>query len=188
MASSTLPPPLVLLVSVISSLLLLRIFPCGQSVSTLGVGSISRILEIQDRERAPASLQVAAARGVLRRLLPSHSSSFEFRIVSKEQCGGASCFIISNHPYSPRHGSPEIVISGLTGVEMVAGLHWYLKYWCGAHISWGKTGGAQLNSVPESGYLPRVEDDGVFIQRPVPWNYYQNAVSSSCRFFTLMML
>ncbi|CAN1133086.1 hypothetical protein LINPERHAP1_LOCUS14155 [Linum perenne] len=83
MASSTLPPPLVLLVSVISSLLLLRIFPCGQSVSTLGVGSISRILEIQDRERAPASLQVAAARGVLRRLLPSHSSSFEFRIVSK---------------------------------------------------------------------------------------------------------
>ena len=51
--------------------------------STIGVGYISRILEIQDRERAPPSVQVAAARAVLRRLLPSHSSSFDFQIVSK---------------------------------------------------------------------------------------------------------
>lgn len=51
--------------------------------STIGVDSISRLLEIQDRERAPPSVQEAATRGVLLRLLPSHSSSFEFRIVSK---------------------------------------------------------------------------------------------------------
>ena len=51
--------------------------------STIGVEYISRILEIQDRERAPPAVQVAAARGVLRRLLPSHSSSFHFEIVSK---------------------------------------------------------------------------------------------------------
>ena len=50
--------------------------------STIGVGYISRILEIQDRERAPPSVQVAAARAVLHRLLPSHSSSFDFQIVS----------------------------------------------------------------------------------------------------------
>lgn len=51
--------------------------------STIGVDSISRLLDIQDRQRAPPSVQEAAARAVLLRLLPSHSSSFEFRIVSK---------------------------------------------------------------------------------------------------------
>jgi len=49
-----------------------------------GVDAISLLIEIQDRERAPPSVQEAAARGVLLRLLPSHSSSFLFRIVSKE--------------------------------------------------------------------------------------------------------
>ncbi|RVX18553.1 Alpha-N-acetylglucosaminidase [Vitis vinifera] len=147
--------------------------------STIGVTYISRLLEIQDRERAPPSVQIAAAYGVLHRLLPSHSSSFEFGIVSKEQCGGDSCFMISNHPSSSGHGAPEILITGVTGVEIMAGLHWYLKYWCGSHISWDKTGGAQLLSVPDSGSFPHVQEAGILIQRPIPWNYYQNAVTSS---------
>lgn len=72
-------------------------------------------------------------------------------------------------------------ISGVTGVEVLSGLHWYLKNLCGAHISWDKTGGSQLSSVPKAGSLPRMTDDGLLIQRPVPWNYYQNAVTSSCK-------
>lgn len=72
-------------------------------------------------------------------------------------------------------------ISGVTGVEILAGLHWYLKNWCGSHISWDKTGGAQLVSVPKAGLLSRVGDAGILVQRPVPWNYYQNAVTSSCK-------
>lgn len=51
--------------------------------STIGVDYISRLLQIQDRERAPPEVQVSAARGVLRRLIPSYSSAFEFRIVSQ---------------------------------------------------------------------------------------------------------
>lgn len=51
--------------------------------STLGVDAISRILQIQDLERAPLSVQEAAARSLLLRLLPSHSSAFYFRIISK---------------------------------------------------------------------------------------------------------
>lgn len=51
--------------------------------STIGVSYISRLLEIHDRERAPPSVQVDGARGVLARLLPSHSSSFDFAIISK---------------------------------------------------------------------------------------------------------
>ncbi|KAA8540869.1 hypothetical protein F0562_024993 [Nyssa sinensis] len=159
----------------------LCIFSVAQS-STIGVNYISRLLEIQDRERAPPSVQLAAARGVLNRLIPSHSSSFVFRIVSKEHCGGESCFIISNHPSSSKRGTTEILISGVTGVELLAGLHWYLKHWCGAHISWNKTGGVQLSSVPKSGSLPHVQDSGILIQRPIPWNYYQNAVTSSYTF------
>ncbi|KAM6594141.1 hypothetical protein CsatA_001844 [Cannabis sativa] len=151
--------------------------------SSIGVRHLSNLLQTQDRERSPPSLQLAAARGVLRRLIPSHSSSFDFQIVSKEQCGGASCFIIRNHPdFHRRGGDPEILIIGVTGVDIVAGLHWYLKNWCGSHISWDKTGGAQLCSVPKAGLLPRVDDNGVFVPRPVPWSYYQNAVSSSYSF------
>lgn len=76
-------------------------------------------------------------------------------------------------------GGAEILIQGTSAVELASGLHWYLKYWCGAHISWDKTGGAQLASVPLPGSLPRVKGTGVKIERPVPWNYYQNVVTSS---------
>ncbi|KAI3952147.1 hypothetical protein MKW98_005842 [Papaver atlanticum] len=150
--------------------------------STVGVDHISQLLRIQDKERASPLVQVAAAQGVLRRLLPTHSSSFEFNIVSKELCGGKSCFIIRNHPSYRTKGGPDIRIDGSSGVELSAGLHWYLKNWCGSHISWDKTGGAQLYSVPKPGFLPHVPAAGVLIQRPVPWNYYQNAVTSSYTF------
>uniref|UniRef100_A0A0E0D0R9 Alpha-N-acetylglucosaminidase n=1 Tax=Oryza meridionalis TaxID=40149 RepID=A0A0E0D0R9_9ORYZ len=126
--------------------------------------------------------QEAAAAGVLRRLLPSHARSFRFQIVSKGGvCGGSSCFRISNADGSRRNGA-EILIQGTTAVELASGLHWYLKYWCGAHISWDKTGGAQLASVPLPGSLPQVKGTGVKIERPVPWNYYQNVVTSSYSF------
>ncbi|KAK1279205.1 hypothetical protein QJS04_geneDACA016899 [Acorus gramineus] len=71
-------------------------------------------------------------------------------------------------------------IKGTTAVEIASGLHWYLKYWCGAHISWDKTGGIQVASVPHPGSLPRVKDSGVIVIRPVSWSYYQNVVTSSC--------
>ncbi|KAL0364609.1 UNVERIFIED_CONTAM: Alpha-N-acetylglucosaminidase [Sesamum angustifolium] len=183
--------------------------------STLGVEYVSRLLEIQDRERAPPSVQVSAAYAALNRLIPSHSSSFQFSIISKaynfsslsllvidvyeskphhvaywlkcergiqDLCGGEPCFKLNNHPAVSHDGSPEILISGTTGVELLSGLHWYLKYWCGAHISWRKTGGAQLSSVPKSGSLPRIQDAGITMKRPTPWCYYQNAVSSSYTF------
>ncbi|KAH9720031.1 alpha-N-acetylglucosaminidase [Citrus sinensis] len=150
--------------------------------STIGVQYISRLLDIQDRERAPPSVQLAAAYAVLQRLLPSHYSAFQFRIISKKQCGGEYCFILRNHPSSYIRGTPEIVISGVTGVEVLAGLHWYLRYWCGSHISWDKTGGVQVASMPKLGSFPRVQDAGVFVKRPIPLNYYQNAVTSSYTF------
>lgn len=48
-------------------------------------------------------------------------------------------------------------------------------------MSWDKTGGVQLASIPPPGNLPPVTKEGIMIQRPVPWNYYQNVVTSSCK-------
>ncbi|KAL4320600.1 hypothetical protein HN873_046751 [Arachis hypogaea] len=157
-------------------------FPNPALSSTAGVDSISRLLRIQDRQRAPPSVQEAAAAAVLLRLLPSHSSSFHFRIISKDECGSDYCFVVKNHPAYTQAGDPQILIAGTTGVDIVTGLHWYLKQRCGSHISWDKTGGSQLSSVPKVGFLPRVQEAGILIPRPVPWSYYQNAVTSSYSF------
>ncbi|XP_042493789.1 alpha-N-acetylglucosaminidase-like isoform X3 [Macadamia integrifolia] len=110
--------------------------------------AIEALLRRLDGKRAPASVQEAAAKAFLGRFLPTHVSSFEFKIVSKDACGGYSCFWINNFNVSSRKGA-EIAIKGTTAVEIV------------------------------SGSLPSVKDEGVMIQRPVPWNYYQNAVTSS---------
>lgn len=79
-------------------------------------------------------------------------------------------------------------IEGTTAVELSSGLHWYLKYWTGAHISWDKTGGVQIASVPSPGSLPRVDAQSVKVERPVPWNYYQNVVTSSCKYLIFLQV
>ncbi|KAK9913048.1 hypothetical protein M0R45_036874 [Rubus argutus] len=143
--------------------------------------AVEALLRRLDSKKSSASVQEAAAKAVLKRLLPTHLDSFEFKIVTKDVCGGHSCFLLNNHNLSSRYG-PEIQIKGTTAVEIASGLHWYLKYWCGAHVSWDKTGGVQIASIPNPGSLPRVKDEGLKIQRPVPWNYYQNVVTSSYSF------
>ncbi|WOL12149.1 hypothetical protein Cni_G20914 [Canna indica] len=165
-----------------SLFLSLFLFSCTAGASPLEFSHLARVLDIQERERSPPAVQVAAARGLLHRVLPSHVSSFEFNIVPKEKCGGQACFIIGNHPSLDRKGFPEILIQGTSGVELSAGLHWYLKYSCLAHVSWEKSGGLQVSSVPKQGFLPDVPSSGVVVRRPVPWSYYQNAVTSSYSF------
>ncbi|KAL9333922.1 hypothetical protein Peur_074061 [Populus x canadensis] len=141
--------------------------------------AIDSLLKRLDSKRASSSDQESAAKAVLKRLLPSHIHSFLFKIVSKDVCGGHSCFLINNYYKESSGNGPEISIKGTTAVEIASGLHWYLKHWCGAHVSWDKTGGVQIASIPKPGSLPHVKDKGVMIQRPVPWNYYQNVVTSS---------
>jgi alpha-N-acetylglucosaminidase len=151
-------------------------------VQASGMHEMGGFWKRAEAERSETSVQERAARGVLTRLLPNHTSSFELRIVSKEDCSGKYCFHIRNHPSSGLQAAgaaPEISILGTTGVELCAGLHWYIKYWCGAHVSWDKTGGAQLFTIPPPGSLPQLQDGGITIHRVVEWNYYQNVVTSS---------
>ncbi|CAA6663543.1 unnamed protein product [Spirodela intermedia] len=165
--------------------LLLLLALCVPSSSlplpNLASGWMDGIASRLDSQMATSAAQEAAARGVLERLLPSHIFAFQFRIISKELCDGRSCFWIKNIDNLRRSG-PAIKIEGTTGVELASGLHWYLKYWCGVHISWDKTGGVQVSSVPPPDLLPQVDDRGVVIKRPIPWSYYQNVVTSSYSF------
>ncbi|WKA02337.1 hypothetical protein VitviT2T_020539 [Vitis vinifera] len=156
-------------------LMLLPFLPLSSSSHS---EAIEALLSRLATKRAAPSVQESAAKAVLQRLLPTHLDSFQFEIVSKDVCGGKSCFWISNYNVSSKNG-PEIMIKGTTAVEIASGLHWYIKYWCGAHVSWDKTGSIQIASIPKPGSLPLVKDEGVLIQRPVPWNYYQNVVTSS---------
>eukprot|EP00250_Pteridium_aquilinum_P010707 c19578_g1_i1 orf=83-2524(+) len=157
--------------------LLLVILPLSTSQPSLD--SLQGSLDSFRLQLPSPSIQVAASRGVLDRLLPNYSSSFDFRIISQEECGGKACFVISNAQFEGEVRGHEISISGSSGVEILAGLHWYLKYGCGGHISWRKTGGMQLSSIAKPGHLPRVNDSGVTVQRAVPWSYYQNVVTAS---------
>ncbi|XP_075507071.1 alpha-N-acetylglucosaminidase [Primulina tabacum] len=162
----------------ILTFLLTLLVLCSSSSAVREPRAIESLLNRLDSKKPSPSVQELAAKGVLRRLLPTHLSSFDFKIITKDVCGGKSCFQISNCKNSSGE-SPEIKIKGTTAVDIISGLHWYLKHWCGAHVSWDKTGGAQLGLVPKPGSLPPVKDDGLKIQRPVPWNYYQNVVTSS---------
>ncbi|KAM7263511.1 hypothetical protein ACFE04_001194 [Oxalis oulophora] len=149
---------------------------------SLTVTLLILLLQIQvGSSSSSSSSESSAAKDLLKRLLPTHLHSFNFHILSsKDACNGHSCFIINNSNRSTSSNTaPEIIISGTTGVDIASGLHWYLKYWCGAHVSWDKTGGTQLSSVPKPGSLPLIKAEGVVVQRPVPWNYYQNVVTSS---------
>ncbi|KAJ4822739.1 hypothetical protein Tsubulata_007000 [Turnera subulata] len=121
--------------------------------------AIHAVLNRLDSQKSSPSAQESAARGVLKRLLPSHLHSFQFKI---DICGGSSCFTINNYKGSSQNG-PEIIIGGTTAVEIASGLHWYIKYWCGAHVSWVKTGGIQIASIPESGSLPLVQDGDSYV-------------------------
>ncbi|XP_048495313.1 alpha-N-acetylglucosaminidase isoform X2 [Beta vulgaris subsp. vulgaris] len=160
---------------IIVVILILQICPSYSSQSSEPIRDIINRL---DSQRSSPTVQQNAAKSLLQRLLPSHSSNFIFKIISKDVCDGNSCFWVENYNKSTRHG-PQILIKGTTAVEIASGLHWYLKYFCGAHVSWDKTGGAQITSIPEPESLPFVKDEGLVMKRPVPWNYYQNVVTSS---------
>ncbi|THG00756.1 hypothetical protein TEA_025581 [Camellia sinensis var. sinensis] len=162
-------------------LILIILLPISLSSSSEESGAIEALIGRLEAKRSTPSVQEHAAKAVLHRLLPTHVSSFQFKIVSKvppssSMLGFTLFFLITIVIY---FFVSSYRIEGITAVEIASGLHWYLKYWCGAHVSWDKTGGIQIASVPKPGSLPLVSDEGVIIQRPVPWNYYQNVVTSS---------
>nr|CAB3485986.1 unnamed protein product [Digitaria exilis] len=90
---------------------------------------LDRVRELHRREGSSPAEQEAAARGLLQRILPSHSASFEFRIISTDQCGGKACFIISNHPLFDGEGTPEILGSMPSAISVTACKFYSFAWW-----------------------------------------------------------
>ena len=109
---------------------------------------------------------------LMERLLPNHAGSNLIEFRGRHRDGGcaegARCFSIQN---GDKPGT--ISIAGSTGVEQAAGLHHYLRRFCGAHLGWEATGGHQLHSVPR-GSLPPVDDAGVVVNLPFERTVYMN--------------
>ncbi|GGV15714.1 alpha-N-acetylglucosaminidase [Streptomyces spectabilis] len=74
-----------------------------------------------------------AARAVLNRRLPHHADQFRLRLVPAH--GGRDRFRVTGT-------SGRVEVYGTTPAVLLAGVHWYLKYVCGAHLAWN---GGQLN-------------------------------------------
>lgn len=77
-----------------------------------------------------AASATAAARAAVERLLPRHAGQFRFRVTP-----GPERFRVAG-------SAGRIEVSGTDAGVLLTGVHWYLKYVCGAHISWS---GSQLD-------------------------------------------
>ncbi|WP_309030691.1 alpha-N-acetylglucosaminidase [Streptomyces alfalfae] len=75
---------------------------------------------------APA-LDTDSARAALNRVLPHHAEQFRLGLVPAH--GREDRFRVTG-------STGRIEVSGTTPAVLLTGVHWYLKYVCGAHISW----------------------------------------------------
>ncbi|MEU6821285.1 alpha-N-acetylglucosaminidase [Streptomyces atriruber] len=74
-----------------------------------------------------------SARSALNRLLPHHAEQFRLRLLPAR--GREDRFRVTG-------STGRIEVSGTTPAVLLTGVHWYLKYVCGAHITWN---GSQLD-------------------------------------------
>jgi alpha-N-acetylglucosaminidase len=113
----------------------------------MAVGSLAAA----DATTKPAA--VAAAEGLLKRLLPRHVDRFVLEAIAPAE--GRDVFELESV-------AGRIVVRGSSGVAIASGLNWYLNYYCNCHVSWC---GDQLR-LPTS--LPAVPQK---IRRPSPFRY-----------------
>ncbi|MEU1016609.1 alpha-N-acetylglucosaminidase [Streptomyces sp. NPDC005898] len=76
--------------------------------------------------KAPA-FDTDAARAALNRLLPRHAEQFRLTLVPAQ--GREDRFRVTGT-------TGRITVTGTTPAVLLTGVHWYLKYVCGAHITW----------------------------------------------------
>ncbi|MCS0636270.1 alpha-N-acetylglucosaminidase [Streptomyces sp. LP05-1] len=71
----------------------------------------------------------AAARAALRRLLPHHAGQFRLRPLPGEAAGSPDRFRVAGT-------TGRVEVAGTGAATLLTGVHWYLKYAAGAHLSW----------------------------------------------------
>ena len=84
-----------------------------------------------------ANTGIIAMRAMVSRLLPTHSSSFEFRVINDSK---TDLFTI-------RSKGGKIIISGNNANSMAVGLNFYLKNYCLTTVSWNEKDPIELPTV-----------------------------------------
>ncbi|MDX2784022.1 alpha-N-acetylglucosaminidase N-terminal domain-containing protein, partial [Streptomyces caniscabiei] len=79
------------------------------------------------------AFDTAPARSALNRLLPGHAG--QFRLSLLDRSGTVDRFRVTGTTGSIR-------VQATTPATLLMGVHWYLKYVCGAHLAWN---GSQLD-------------------------------------------
>lgn len=97
------------------------------TAGAIGLGTALGVGVPATAQAAPHALDTSAARAALNRRLPHHADQFRLRLLPPQ--GGADRFRVSG-----KRGAIEVY--GTTPATLLAGVHWYLKYVCGAHIAW----------------------------------------------------
>ncbi|MCX4667665.1 alpha-N-acetylglucosaminidase [Streptomyces sp. NBC_01381] len=107
------------------------------TAGAIGIGcAISGMAVPSHAAEGPAkgpAFDTDSARSALNRLLPHHAEQFRLRLVPAQ--GGEDRFRVTGT-------TGRIEVSGTTPAVLLTGVHWYLKYTCGAHITWN---GSQLD-------------------------------------------
>ncbi|MFI1965418.1 alpha-N-acetylglucosaminidase [Streptomyces pathocidini] len=85
--------------------------------------------------QAGKAADTAPAQAALGRLLPGHAGQFTLTRLLRTPEDRRDRFRVSGT-------TGRVQVAGTTPATLLAGVHWYLKYVCGAHISWA---GTQLN-------------------------------------------
>ncbi|BBC37065.1 Tat pathway signal sequence domain protein [Streptomyces graminofaciens] len=79
------------------------------------------------------ALDTAPARAALNRVLPKHADQFRLTLVTR--LGTTDRFRVTGT-------TGRVDVTGTSPAVLLTGVHWYLKYVCGAHLAWN---GSQLN-------------------------------------------
>ncbi|MGJ1264844.1 alpha-N-acetylglucosaminidase [Sphingobacterium spiritivorum] len=108
-----------------------------------------------------AQLNVGVTKGLINRLIPSHADQFEIAYIPK---------VDSLDVFEIEQVNGKLYLRGNNGVSVASALHYYLKNFCNADISWN---GNQLN-LPSK--LPVVEEK-IVKTSPHKFRYYLNYVT-----------
>ncbi|KAL1509052.1 hypothetical protein ABEB36_003853 [Hypothenemus hampei] len=118
------------------------------------------------KSQKDSSVQQESVEKLIQRILPERYKEFSIKIESNFTLANKEAFQINKI-------NETIEIVGTTGVIAATGFHYYLKYYCNAHISWEVS---QLS-------LPKILPDvNITISLNDRFRYYQNVCTTSYSF------
>ncbi|MGW7053432.1 alpha-N-acetylglucosaminidase [Streptomyces sp. NPDC054887] len=102
------------------------------SAGAIGVGAAMGASAPAAAAPGPGRSFTVPARAALERLLPDHAGQFRLTALAPPADGGGDRFRVGG-------ATGRVEVAGTSPAAALTGVHWYLKYVCGAHLSWSGT-------------------------------------------------